>query len=126
MHVCVCTHIHMFSHSEIKMPSKTFVPDMIDIFCHIENICFRYKSHMALVFQNVRTFVYRKYLNQTRVSDNSRHYEEATISWLLKTMGLFCKISSLLKGSFVKETFNFKEHTNRSHPIVEGHKISYV
>ena len=31
--------------------------------------------------------------------------------------GLFCRILSLLQGSFAKETYNFKEPTNRSHPI---------
>jgi len=32
-------------------------------------------------------------------------------------IGLFCRISSLLQGSFAKETYHFKEPTNRSHPI---------
>jgi len=41
----------------------------------------------------------------------------ATISRLLKIIGLFCRISALLQGSFAKETYNFKEPTNRSHPI---------
>ena len=36
---------------------------------------------------------------------------------LLKIIGLFCRISSLLLGSFATETYNFKEPTNRSHPI---------
>jgi len=36
----------------------------------------------------------------------------ATSSRLLKIIGLFCRISSLLKGSFAKETYNFKEPTN--------------
>ena len=44
-------------------------------------------------------------------------YGVATTSRLLKTVGLFCRISSLLQGSFAKETYNFKEPTNRSHPI---------
>jgi len=44
-------------------------------------------------------------------------YGVATISRLLKIVGLFCRISSLLYGSFAKETYNFKEPTNRSHPI---------
>jgi len=44
-------------------------------------------------------------------------YGVATISRLLKIIGLFCRISSLLQGSFAKETYNFKESTNRSHPI---------
>ena len=33
----------------------------------------------------------------------------ATIGRLLKIIGLFCRISSLLTGSFAKETYNFKE-----------------
>ena len=41
----------------------------------------------------------------------------ATISRLLKIRGLFCRLSSLLKGSFAKESYNFKEPTNRSHPV---------
>ena len=32
--------------------------------------------------------------------------------------GLFCRISSLLQGSFAKETYNWIDPTNRSHPIV--------
>jgi len=41
----------------------------------------------------------------------------ATVSRLLKIIGLFCRIKSLLYGSFAKETYDFKEPTNRSHPI---------
>ena len=44
-------------------------------------------------------------------------YGVATISRLLKIIGLFCRISSLLLDSFAKETYNFKEPTNRRHPI---------
>ena len=44
-------------------------------------------------------------------------YGVATISRLLKIIGLFCRISSLLQGSFAKETYNLKEPTNHSHPI---------
>ena len=46
----------------------------------------------------------------------------ATVSKLLKIIGLFCRISSLLEGSFAKETYNFKAHTNRSQPIVSDVK----
>ena len=31
---------------------------------------------------------------------------------------IFCRISSLLQGSFAKESYHFKEPTNRSHPIL--------
>ena len=36
----------------------------------------------------------------------------------LKMIGLFGRISSILWGSFAKETYNFKEPTSGSHPIV--------
>jgi len=41
-------------------------------------------------------------------------YGVATISRLLKIIGLLCRISSILKGSFAKETCNVKEPTNRN------------
>jgi len=44
-------------------------------------------------------------------------YGVATITRLLKIIVLFCRIASLLWGSFAKETYDFKEPTNRSHPI---------
>ena len=40
--------------------------------------------------------------------------------------GLFCRIWSLLQGSFAKETYNFKEPTNRSHPIYSFDEGSFV
>jgi len=47
----------------------------------------------------------------------------ATISRLLTIIGLFCRISSLLYGSFAKETFNFKEPTHRSQPIAYWRRV---
>jgi len=44
-------------------------------------------------------------------------YGVATACRLLKIIGLFYRISSLLQGSFAKETYNFKEPTNGSHSI---------
>ena len=48
-------------------------------------------------------------------------YGVASIRRLLKIIGLFCRISSLLWGYLSKETYNFKEPTNRSHPITIQH-----
>jgi len=41
----------------------------------------------------------------------------ATVSRIDKIIGLFCRILSLLLGSFAKETYNFIDPTNQSHPI---------
>jgi len=45
-------------------------------------------------------------------------YGVATISRLLKTIGLFCKRTLYKRRYSAKETYDFKEHTNRSHPIL--------
>jgi len=45
-------------------------------------------------------------------------YGVATISRLLKITGLFCKKALQKRPIFCKETYDFKEPTNRSHPIV--------
>jgi len=47
-------------------------------------------------------------------------YWVVTVSRIDKMIGLFCRISSLLEGSFAKETYNFIDPTNQSHPILGG------
>ena len=48
----------------------------------------------------------------------------ATISRLLKIMGLFCRVLSLLWGSFAKETYNFKEPAICSHTIAIASRVA--
>jgi len=47
-----------------------------------------------------------------------------------KNIGLFCRISSLLEGSFARETYNLIDPTDRSHPIHTmcryGHTYAYA
>ena len=50
---------------------------------------------------------------------NPTSYGVATVSSIDKIVGLFCRISSLLKGSFAKETCHFIGPTNQSHPIAD-------
>ena len=59
-------------------------------------------------------------LHTRRVCLEAFNYGVATISRLLKSLGLFRRIYSLLQGSFAKETCNYKEPTNRCHPIPES------
>ena len=47
-------------------------------------------------------------------------YAVATISRLLKITSLFCKRALQKRLFSAKETYNLKEPTNRSHPIVDG------
>ena len=50
----------------------------------------------------------------------SFRYGVATISRLLKFIGLFCKWALQKRLYSAKETYDFQECTNRSHPIVFG------
>ena len=45
------------------------------------------------------------------------HYGVATVSRIDKVIGLFCRIASLLQGSFAKEAYNLIDLTNQSHPV---------
>jgi len=47
-------------------------------------------------------------------------YGVATVSRIDKIMGLFCRISSLLQGSFAKENYDLIDPTNPSHPIARA------
>ena len=47
-------------------------------------------------------------------------------SRLLRNMSLFCRISSLLQSSFAKETYNFQEPKNCSHPIIHRNTAIFV
>ena len=83
----------------------------------------QYMMCMAVAMQTVQACARYKYVDSQCVcAINPKliqllSYGVATISRLLKMIGLFCRISSLLQGSFAKETYHFKEPTNRSHPI---------
>jgi len=54
------------------------------------------------------------YMHTRRVD----RYGVATISRLLKIIGLFCKRALQKRLCSAKETWDFKEPTNRSHPIL--------
>jgi len=43
-----------------------------------------------------------------------------TVSRIDRITGLFCRISSLLWGSFATETYDLIDLTNRSHPIIHS------
>jgi len=47
-------------------------------------------------------------------------YGVAVVSRIDKIIGLFCRISSVFQGTFAKETYNFIDPTNQSHPIFDN------
>ena len=96
--------------------------------------------HHSAIFMNDITYVYESYHNDLDTLTNhsgllqSALYHPrmekshscwprtADMEWLrlvgsLKIIGLFCKRALLKRRYSTKETYNFKEPTNRSHPI---------
>ena len=64
-----------------------------------------------------KTYIYiRETHTHTRQTCN-RQYGVATCSRLLRIIGLFCKRALSKRRYSAKETCDFKEPTNRSHPI---------
>ena len=70
---------------------------------------------------HTHTHKYTRECTHTRgvVRHQETWYGVATVSRIDKIRGLFCRILSLLKGSFVNQTYNLIDPTIRSHPICQ-------
>jgi len=102
--------------------------EMSELDQNMRVVCGTYNHHHISVRLYIRTYnhlsvrLYIRTYDHLSVRSNATsntwpHYGVATVSRLLKMIGLFCRISSLLQGSFAKETYHFKEPIYRSHPI---------
>jgi len=60
----------------------------------------------------------RSHHEYCRVFAPVNEYEVVLVSRIDEIVGLFCRIASLLSGSFAKETYDFIDPTNRSHPVL--------
>ena len=78
-----------------------------------------YMNESCLIYEWLMSHIWMTHAHQEASSQISNHYGVAMISRLFEIIGLFCRIWSLLQGSFAKETYNFKEPTNHSHLIFQ-------
>ena len=95
------------------------------IYVHVHiNACFQHvrkSTHMytfPLRFTRIYTYMY--ICTYAYVCEFQTYTETLTYVYVF-TLGLFCRISSLSQGSFAKETYNFIDPTNQSHPICVTH-----
>jgi len=132
-HTCNDTHIHTHrhAHTHTQACNDTHIhkhPSMHPHTC--SQLCVRghgVRASTARGIWNVaclRHFglLLRHYfhprIDACRTSQKSAQYGVATISRLNKNIGLFCERALQKRRCSEKETYNFKEPTNRSHPIV--------
>jgi len=105
--VCVCTYIRIHKHTHTRARAH------IHTHTHTRNALVGGHRDKRPININKRSMVNHKSTsNQSSKPCTVAQYGVATISRLLKIIGLFCRISSLLQGSFAKQTYNFKEPTN--------------
>jgi len=84
---------------------KVYIDVYIDI--DIDIYMCTWRSHTADIHMTYRICM-----------THSSRYGVATVSRMLKNIGLFCKRDLQKRPIFCKETYIFKHPTNRSHPIV--------
>ena len=87
--MCVCIHIYKCHDSALSSMTQSYMPKLYAM------------THSQRLYRGAPWL----------------DYGVATISRLLKSIGLFCKRALQKRPIFSKETYNFKEPTNRSHPI---------
>ena len=106
IYICIYTYIHVYIY--------TYIHIYIYIYIHI--YIYIYHITKALAPINMIAITRKKIMTNIETNESEWRYGVATISRLLKMTGLFYRILSLLWVSFAKETYHFKEPTNRSHP----------
>jgi len=88
------------------------------LFIHIPDyihMCtYTYIYSYTYIYIYIYQYIYIQVQNVLRTSS----YGVASISRLLKSIGLFCKRALQKRLYFAKETYDFIQSTNRSHPII--------
>jgi len=80
---------------------------LLNIYTQITHVPYIYCRHYSIYIHKL--YIFHIYTAITTVYIYTRYIYICTISRLLIIIGLFCRIWSLLQGSFAKETYNFKE-----------------
>jgi len=116
---CVTWLIHL---CDMIILSVTWLINMCDMTTHIDRVMSHKWLHSPSPASHscVRhyTFVWHLF-----GAAHCMSYGVATISRLLKCIDLFCKTALYKRRYSAEETYNFKEPTNRSHPICQKDAI---
>jgi len=116
-HIYIYIYTNMFSVCIISLVQYEFT-----FFVYAISL-FRFEcTYNLYVYERLSSNMNARWMR--RQSNSNKHfriyYGMATCTRLLKITGLFCKRTLWKRRYSAKETYNFKEPTDRSHPIVGG------
>jgi len=122
MRMCPYTSMYEYIHVKIWMCVCVCVCVRACVFVFVCNLC-------VCTFAgtwNVSTYCFVlgcRWMYGKCIWFNSTAYGVATISRFLKMIGLFCKRALQKRLYSAKETYNFKEPANRSHPTPKSKSL---
>ena len=106
-YIYIYTHTHRYVHIYIHIYTHIFV----FIYIHMNtSIC-------IYVYICIYTYKYKHLCICVYMYILQKSSKGLVVQNIVSFIGLFCRISSLLQVSFAKETYNFIDPTDRSHPI---------
>jgi len=139
IHIYMCIYICVYgnTHWKTTRTHTTHTPNRTQSNTHIMTMCphlhtrqhtlhvhAQSTTHTAWLHLHFLKFTcFRSLIHSWRdsfICDMSR-YGVATMSRLLKIIGVFCKRALQKRLYSAKETYSFKEPTNHSHPIRDRH-----
>jgi len=101
IHICIYTCMYVYIYMAGKAEMNAYTNTYLYMYVYINiYIC------MQWIYTQTYICTYHRWW-----------YGVATISRLIQLIGLFCKRALWKRLNSAKETYNFKEPTNRSHPI---------
>jgi len=108
--------MHVDRHTFIRIYTQIYT--RIDIWCFPTYFRIYTPIFTRCVLRCVLQYTVHRGFTYILVLHSNVRYGVPTISRFLKIIGLFCKKALQKRLYSEKETYNFKEPTNRSHPIV--------
>jgi len=107
-HTCVCVCL-LYTHVCLWHVS------LLHTYTHMSGLL---NTHTCVCVPIVHMCVYDMWAYYIHTHTQSLACGVATLSRLLKIIGLFCKRALWKRWYSAKETYNFNEPTNRSHPVL--------
>ena len=124
----VMSHINVSCHVWMSHVTYEWVMSHMIESCHIQMVYMNERTQIVMSHMNEPYHIWMIHVTYEWALWMSPHtwYRVPTISRLLKIIGLFCKRALLKRRYSAKKTYDFKEPTNRSHPVRMNQRTQMV